>query len=165
MIEFKQRDHTSWVFFSFVAWMKWSLNSWQDDDFLSCRTVTRKYNYFSVVKRKLLNLQQSSLTLWTIIQLVQELFRNSGFQPVSLCIFKLRWDEVTCDLCPAGFSCKWVHLLSSSPVTRLSKWHQDHCPRFVPLLNTSSSTHPAAPGGLRLPLHTAPHNPEMEVTS
>lgn len=49
-----------------------------------------------MVKQKSLNLLDSSLTLWRIIQLVQELLcGNSVFQPVGLCILKLRWDEVT----------------------------------------------------------------------
>lgn len=49
-----------------------------------------------MVKQKSLNLLDSSLTLWRIIQLVQGLLcGNSVFQPVGLCILKLRWDEVT----------------------------------------------------------------------
>lgn len=52
-------------FLSFVAWMKRSLNSWQDDDFLSCRMLKRIERLFFVVKQKFLILLEPSL--WSII--------------------------------------------------------------------------------------------------
>lgn len=74
--------------FSFVVWIKWSVNSWQNDDFLICRTVKTKKKFCGQTETSDPTGNQS---LWRIIPFL-------GVHSVSLCSLRLRWHEVVCVL-------------------------------------------------------------------